>query len=73
MVASSAIADNPNLPVEIPSVGNRQSEYIDERGCVYQRAKIGGWDLWVQRVDKSAHACGFPRFQRETKKILAKL
>ena len=47
-------------PAELPPTGFVGTDYVDSRGCLFQRAETGGTVVWVARIDaKSKQRCGF--------------
>ena len=38
---------------ELPPMDYAKPTFTDARGCVYVRAEMGGWTLWVQRLTEA--------------------
>lgn len=43
----------------VPPESYENSSFVDRRGCEYGRVVVGGWEIWVQRLDeKRQPVCG---------------
>lgn len=53
---------------EVPPQDYQPSHFVSEDGCVFTRAYIGGWTLWVESLDQARQ----PFCEREPTRIVPK-
>ena len=67
IVGSSAIAAGIFLAVaasqagasQVPPENYEAPDFVGRDGCLYSKASIGGWEIWVQRLDDARRpVCG---------------
>ncbi len=65
--ASGAVAQSSGIPANFPPAGFTGNQFVDNNGCAFIRAGIGGNTTWVPRVDRRRNQlCNFqPTFGPE--------
>ena len=57
--AGSALADDAAVAASMPPPDYAKPVFVDAKGCIFVRATVGGWVLWVQQLDsRNLPVCG---------------